>query len=72
VVADCNRFLARGATSSLAVVNVGAAPAGRPAQAGLPASRFPREMAPEPGGRTLLVANFVSGQVELVNVAGLP
>jgi hypothetical protein len=29
-------------------------------------------MAPEPGGRTLLVTNFDSGQVELVNVAGLP
>jgi hypothetical protein len=54
------------------VVNVGAALAGKPAQAGLPASRFPREMAPEPGGRTLLVTNFVSGQVELVNLAGLP
>jgi hypothetical protein len=38
----------------------------------LPAGRFPREMAPEPGGRTLLVTNFASGQVELVNVAGLP
>jgi len=73
VVADSNRFLAPGATSSLAVVNVGAALAGRPALAGLlPAGRFPREMAPEPGGRTLLVTNFASGQVELVNVAGLP
>ena len=38
----------------------------------LPAGRFPREMAPEPGGRTLLVTSFASGQVELVNVAGLP
>ena len=38
----------------------------------LPAGRFPREMAPEPGGRTLLVTDFASGQVELVNVAGLP
>ena len=73
VVADSNRFLAPGATSSLAVVNVGAALAGRPALAGLlPAGRFPREMAPEPGGRTLLVTNFASGQVELVKVAGLP
>jgi DNA-binding beta-propeller fold protein YncE len=59
VVADSNRFLAPGATSSLAVVNVGAALAGKPALAGLlPAGRFPREMAPEPGGRTLLVTNF--------------
>jgi DNA-binding beta-propeller fold protein YncE len=73
VVADSNRFLAPGTTSSLAVVNVGAALAGRPALAGLlPAGRFPREMAPEPGGRTLLVTNFASGQVELVNVADLP
>jgi DNA-binding beta-propeller fold protein YncE len=73
VVADSNRFLAPGATSSLAVVNVGAALAGKPALAGLlPAGQFPREMAAEPGGRTLLVTNFDSGQVELVNVAGLP
>ena len=73
VVADSNRFLAPGVTSSLAVVNVGAALAGKPALAGLlPAGQFPREMAPEPGGRTLLVTNFNSGQVELVNVAGLP
>ena len=51
----------------------GAALARRPALAGLlPAGRFPREMAPEPGGRTLLVTNFASGQVELVKVAGLP
>jgi DNA-binding beta-propeller fold protein YncE len=73
VVADSNRFLAPGVTSNLAVVNVGAALAGKPALAGLlPAGQFPREMAPEPGGRTLLVTNFNSGQVELVNVAGLP
>jgi DNA-binding beta-propeller fold protein YncE len=73
VVADSNRFLAPGATSSLAVVNVGAALAGKPALAGLlPAGQFPREMAPEPGGRMLLVTNFDSGQVERVNVAGLP
>ena len=73
VVTDSNRFLAPGATSSLAVVNVGAALAGKPALAGLlPAGQFPREMAAEPGGRTLLVTNFDSGQVELVNVAGLP
>ena len=72
-MADSNRFLARGATSSLAVVNVGAALTGRPVLAGLlPAGRFPREMAPEPGGRALLVTSFASGQVELVNVAGLP
>ena len=72
-MADSNRIVVADSTSSLAVVNVGAALAGRPAQAGLlPAGRFPREMAPEPGGRTLLVTNFASGQVELVNMVGLP
>jgi DNA-binding beta-propeller fold protein YncE len=73
VVADSNRFQARGAASSLAVVNVGAALAGKPALAGqLPAGGFPREMVPEPDGRVLLVTNYASGQVEAVNVAGLP
>jgi DNA-binding beta-propeller fold protein YncE len=73
VVADSNRFGAAGATSSLAVVNVAAALAGEPALAGLlPAGGFPREMAPEPDGRTLLVTNYASGQIEIVNVAGLP
>jgi hypothetical protein len=50
-----------------------AALAGKPALAGLlPAGEFPREMALEPDGRTLLVTNFASGQVEAVNVVGLP
>jgi DNA-binding beta-propeller fold protein YncE len=73
VVADSNRFGAPGAASSLAVVNVAAALASRPALAGyLPAGGFPREMALEPGGRTLLVGNFTSQQLEAVGVAGLP
>jgi 6-phosphogluconolactonase (cycloisomerase 2 family) len=73
VVADSNRFGRPGAASSLAVVNVSAALAGRPALAGyLPAGGFPREMALEPGGRTLLVTNFASRQIETVNVAKLP
>jgi hypothetical protein len=55
------------------VVNVAAAVAGRPALAGyLPAGGFPRQMALEPDGRTLLVTNFASGQLELVRVASLP
>jgi len=73
VVADSNRFQASGASSSLAVVNVPAALAGRPALIGyLPAGGFPREMALEPDGTTLLVANFMSQQLEAVGVAGLP
>ncbi|HXF20297.1 MAG TPA: hypothetical protein VN597_07550 [Streptosporangiaceae bacterium] len=55
------------------MVSVPAALAGRPALLGLlPAGGFPREMALEPGGRTLLVTCFASGQVEAVDVARLP
>jgi hypothetical protein len=73
VVADSNRFAAPGAASSLAVVSVPAALAGRPALLGyVRASGFPREMALEPGGRTLLVSNFSSEQLEAVDVADLP
>jgi hypothetical protein len=73
VVADSHRFGAPGAHAELTVVNVAAALAGRPAVAGsLPAGRFPREMAAEPDGRTLLVGNFQSSQLEAVDIARLP
>jgi DNA-binding beta-propeller fold protein YncE len=73
VVADSNRFSAPGAGSSLAVVRAAAVLAGKPALAGyVRAGGFPREMALEPGGRTLLVGNFSSGQLESVTVADLP
>jgi DNA-binding beta-propeller fold protein YncE len=73
VVADSNRFQAPGASSSLALVSVPAALAGRPALLGyLAAGGFPRQMALEPDGRTLLVTNFSSQQLEAVGVAGLP
>jgi DNA-binding beta-propeller fold protein YncE len=72
VIADSNRFSASGAASSLAAVGVAAALAGRPALLGyLPAGGFPREMVLEPGGRTLLVTNYDSGQLEAVSVADL-
>ena len=62
-----------GAASSLAAVGVAAALAGRAALLGyLQAGGFPREMALEPDGRTLLVSNFSSGQLESVDVADLP
>ena len=73
VVADSNRFSARRASpaSSLAVVRRVAL--AQPALLGyLPAGGFPREMALEPDGRTLLVTNFSSGQLEAVGVADLP
>jgi DNA-binding beta-propeller fold protein YncE len=72
VVADSNRFAAPNATSSLAVVSVPAALAGRPALIGyLTAGGFPRQMALEPDGRTLLVTNFASQQLEAVGLVGL-
>jgi DNA-binding beta-propeller fold protein YncE len=73
VVADSDQFQVHGSASSLAVVNVARALARQPALTGLlPAGSFPREMALEPDGRLLLVTNFASRQVEVVNVAGLP
>lgn len=73
VVADSNRFNMPGASSSLTVVNVAAALAHRPALAGyLHAGVFPRQMAVEPNGRTLLVTDFGSQQLQTVNVANLP
>jgi DNA-binding beta-propeller fold protein YncE len=73
VVADSDRFLAVGRSASLAIVSVPAALAGRPALLGyVRAGSFPREMALEPGGRTLLVSNFESDQLESLDVATLP
>jgi DNA-binding beta-propeller fold protein YncE len=73
VVADSNRFGAASAASSLAVVSVAAALAARPALLGyFPAGGFPREMALEPGGRTLLVTDFSSQQLQAVDAASLP
>lgn len=72
VVADSNRFGRRGDHSEL-TVNTAAALAGRPAIAGsLPAGAFPREEAVARSGRTLLVGNFQSGQLEAVDTTRLP
>jgi hypothetical protein len=73
VVADSDRFNVPGSHASLAVVDVADALAGRPALLGyLPAGRFPRDMAAAPDGRTLLIANFASRQLEAVDLARLP
>jgi DNA-binding beta-propeller fold protein YncE len=74
VVADSDRFFKTpGAWPSLAVVDVAAALAGKPALLGyLRPGGFPREMALEPAGRTLLVTNFYVSQLDSVNVAKLP
>ena len=73
VVADSNRFDVSGQHADLAVVDVHDALAGRPALLGyLRAGIFPRDVAANPAGSAVLVANYVSGQVESVNVADLP
>jgi DNA-binding beta-propeller fold protein YncE len=73
VVADSDRFDASGQHASLAVVSVHDMLAGRPALLGyLPAGAFPRDVAANPAGTTVLVANYASGQVESVDIADLP
>lgn len=73
LVADSNRFGTSRKSASLAVVDVPDALAGRAALVGyLPAGQFPRDVATSPGGSTVLVANYKSGQIETVNLATLP
>lgn len=70
VVSDSDRFATPGSGANLAVV---VSAAGRMELDGyLPAGSFPRDMAATADGRTVLVSNFGSGQVEAVAVGGLP
>jgi DNA-binding beta-propeller fold protein YncE len=72
VVANSNRFLVPGATTSLSIVDTRAALAGKPALLGtVPAGLFPRELAVDPNGKTLLVGNFASDQLETINLSNL-
>jgi len=73
VVADSNRFAAKGASSNLAVLNVQAALAGRHALLGLiPTGDFPREMTVIPHDHTLLVGDFGSNRVQAIDIRLLP
>lgn len=73
VVADSDRFHAPGAHADLSLVDPTAALAGRPALLGsITAGDFPREMSLEPDGRTLLVTNYSSGQLEAIDLTTLP
>ena len=72
VVADSSGG-STGTGADLAVVNVSKALAHQPAVVGAIRSRGrPRQFALEPGGKTLLVTNTGSGEVQAVNVAQLP
>jgi YVTN family beta-propeller protein len=72
VIADSHRFKSKFGPPSLAVVDVHAALTGHQALAGyLQSGVDPRELAVTPDGRTLLVSNFGSGQLETVNLTKL-
>jgi DNA-binding beta-propeller fold protein YncE len=72
VVADSSDS-STGTDADLAVVNVSKALAHQPAVIRAIRSRGrPHQFALEPGGKTLLVTNTGSGEVQAVNVAQLP
>jgi DNA-binding beta-propeller fold protein YncE len=73
IVADSNRDGAPGTAANLAVIDVQHALARQPALAGfLAAGTTPRQFALEPGGRTLLVVDTGSGQLQAYQIARLP
>ena len=73
VVADSNRFAAPGQTAALTVIDTDAALAHKAAVIGeIPAGTFPRELASDATRHQLLVTNFGSDQLEVVNLRRLP
>jgi DNA-binding beta-propeller fold protein YncE len=73
VVANSNLAGRKGIAPSLAVVNTSAALAGKPALVGLiKTGLLPRQFALRPDGRSLLVTNSTSRQLEAVDVSHLP
>lgn len=72
VVADSDRFYARGRQSGLTVVDTASALAHRPAIVGtIPAGGFPRELSDIPSRHRLMVTNFASDQLESVDTEAL-
>jgi serine/threonine protein kinase/DNA-binding beta-propeller fold protein YncE len=73
LVADSNLNHLAGVSSNVAVVSTARALSGKPALLGyLPIGRVPRQFAVEPGGRVALVTVQGAGQLEAVNIGGLP
>ena len=71
VVADSNRFSVGGATSNLAVVST--SDNGSLRLLGyVGAGGFPRDMAVSPNGKSLIVSDFDSGDIEEIGVSTLP
>jgi DNA-binding beta-propeller fold protein YncE len=73
IVGNSNRFNVRGQKADLSVVNVADVLAGKPAVLGsIGSGLFPRQLTLEPNGKTLLVANYNSDEIESVDVADIP
>lgn len=74
VVTNSNRFAgAAGDRQPLTVIDAGKISAGASAVLGtIPAGAFPRELRVTADGRTLLVTNFMSNTLELVDLERLP
>ena len=73
LVADSNRDQVTGRVSNLALVDVPSALRGKQALLGtIGSGAVPRQFALYPGGKTLLVADTGSGQVQVINVNALP
>ena len=73
ITADSDRFHTQGATTGLTVVNTRAALAGESATLGrIQTGTFPREFALSPDGKTLLVSDYDSQQIQAIDTATLP
>jgi serine/threonine-protein kinase len=73
IVADSNRDHVPGRVSNLAVVDVQKALAGQPALLGtVKSGAVPRQFALYPGGKSLLVTDSGSAQVQAIKIADLP
>lgn len=73
IVADSNLLGQFGATARLTVVDADAALRGAPALLGaIRTGRLPSEIAVAPSGKTLLVNNSASGQLEAIDVSQIP
>ena len=70
VIADSNRFNAKGATSNLAIV--AAEKKSLQLVGYVAAGDFPRDMAVSPDGTTVVISDYGSGDVEEVDVGTLP
>ena len=74
LTADSNRFNYANTTTGLSVIDVEAvlAGSGQAVLGRIPTGLFPREFAVSRDGRTILVANYDSKQIQAVDVATLP